>query len=85
MTILAGGIGIASVVVPSIKADIIDFDELQTGERKEGAYTAAWNFIRKAGAGLAIGGSGLLLQWSGYDGEAEVRGTPDAQVVWVDE
>ena len=73
VTILAGGIGIASVVVPSIKADIIDFDELQTGERKEGAYTAAWNFIRKAGAGLAIGGSGLLLQWSGYDGEAEVQ------------
>ena len=42
-------------------------------KRKEGAYTAAWNFIRKAGAGLAIGGSGLLLQWSGYDGEAEVQ------------
>ena len=71
--ILAGGIGIGSVVVPSIKADIIDFDELHTGERKEGAYTAAWNFIRKAGAGLAIGGSGLLLQWSGYDAEAEVQ------------
>jgi GPH family glycoside/pentoside/hexuronide:cation symporter len=71
--ILASGIGIASVVVPSIKADIIDYDELQTGERKEGIYTAAWNFIRKAGAGLAIGASGLLLQWAGYDGEAEVQ------------
>jgi GPH family glycoside/pentoside/hexuronide:cation symporter len=73
VTFIAAGIGIASVVVPSIKADIIDYDELQTGERKEGVYTAAWNFIRKAGAGLAIGCSGLLLQWSGYDGEAEVQ------------
>ncbi len=73
VTILAAGIGIGSVVVPSIKADIIDYDELQTGERKEGVYTAAWNFIRKAGAGLAIGASGLLLQWAGYDGEAEVQ------------
>jgi len=71
--ILASGIGIAAVVVPSIKADIIDYDELQTGERKEGVYTAAWNFIRKAGAGLAIGASGLLLQWAGYDAEAEVQ------------
>ncbi|MEE8166730.1 MAG: MFS transporter [Myxococcota bacterium] len=71
--ILASGIGIASVVVPSIKADIIDYDELQTGERKEGIYTAAWNFIRKAGVGLAIGASGLLLQWAGYDAEAEVQ------------
>ena len=73
VTILAAGIGIGSVVVPSIKADIIDYDELQTGERKEGVYTAAWNFIRKAGAGLAIGASGVLLQWSGYDGEVEVQ------------
>ena len=71
--ILASGIGIASVVVPSIKADIIDYDELETGERKEGIYTAAWNFIRKAGVGLAIGASGLLLQWAGYDAEAEVQ------------
>jgi len=73
VTFLASGIGIGSVVVPSIKADIIDFDELQTGERKEGVYTAAWNFIRKAAAGLAIGISGLLLQWSGYDGKAETQ------------
>ncbi|MGE4606007.1 MAG: MFS transporter [Myxococcota bacterium] len=73
VTILAAGIGIGSVVVPSIKADIIDYDEFQTGERKEGVYTAAWNFIRKTGAGLAIGASGLLLQWSGYDAEAEVQ------------
>ncbi|MFP6638638.1 MAG: MFS transporter [Myxococcota bacterium] len=73
VTFLASGIGIGSVVVPSIKADIIDFDELQTGERKEGVYTAAWNFIRKAAAGLAIGISGFLLQWSGYDGEAETQ------------
>ena len=71
--ILAAGMGIASIVVPSIKADIIDYDELQSGERKEGVYTAAWNFIRKAGGGLAIGFSGLLLQWSGYDGSAEVQ------------
>jgi len=73
VTILAAGMGIGAVVVPSIKADIIDYDELQTGERKEGVYTAAWNFIRKAGAGLAIGFSGLLLQWAGYDATAEVQ------------
>ena len=73
VTILAAGMGIGAVVVPSIKADIIDYDELQTGERKEGVYTAAWNFIRKAGAGLALGFSGLLLQWAGYDATAEVQ------------
>ena len=73
MTIVAAGIGIGSIVVPSILADIIDYDELQTGERKEGVYTVAWNFIRGAGGGLAIGVGGLLLQWAGYDGEAQVQ------------
>ena len=32
--------GAGAVVLPSIQADIIDFDEYQTGERKEGAYLA---------------------------------------------
>ena len=30
--------GAGAVVLPSIQADIIDFDEYQSGERKEGAY-----------------------------------------------
>ena len=40
----------ADVLIPSIQADVIDWDELRTGERKEGAYFAAWAFAAK-GAG----------------------------------
>ena len=36
------------ILAPSIKADIIDHDEYQTGQRKEGAYFASWNFASKA-------------------------------------
>ena len=60
------GTGIAGVVVYSLKADVVDFDELRTGERKEGAYAAVWNFIRKAGSGISIILAGYLLQWSGF-------------------
>ena len=42
----------------SIKGDVIDFDELQTGERKEGVYLAAWNFASKLGTGLMVAFSG---------------------------
>jgi GPH family glycoside/pentoside/hexuronide:cation symporter len=65
--IVAGiGGGCGQVVGPSIEADIIDWDELQTGERKEGAYFAVWNFMRKSAYGLAAMGSGLLLEVVGF-------------------
>ena len=60
------GAGCGNVVGPSIKADIIDVDELQTGQRKEGAYFAVWNFVRKFAHGLMIIGAGLLLDLSGF-------------------
>ena len=44
---------------PSIQADVIDWDEHATGERKEGAYFAAWNFVFKVATGLTQGLTGL--------------------------
>jgi len=57
---LAGGC--APIVAPSIKADIIDFDEYQTGERKEGAYLAVWNFVRKSAGAVTALITGWVLQ-----------------------
>ncbi len=54
------------MIEPSIQADVIDYDEYLTHERKEGAYTAIWNFIRKGAAGLTAGITGFALQASGY-------------------
>ena len=51
--------GCAAIVAPSIQADVIDWDEYTTGERKEGAYLAVWNFTRKsasAATALIVGG-----------------------------
>jgi len=78
--LLGAGGGIGNIVVPSIQADVIDWDELQTGERKEGAYTAVWNLIRKLGWGLAAGLGGLALGIAGYDGAAEQQ---SARVQWT--
>lgn len=50
----------------AIKGDVIDYDELQTGERKEGSYLAAWNLAGKLGTGLMIALSGWALQASGF-------------------
>jgi GPH family glycoside/pentoside/hexuronide:cation symporter len=68
----AGGCG--ATLGQAIKADVIDFDEYATGERKEGSYFAAWNFVAKLAMGLMVALSGFALQWSGF--EPGVEQTP---------
>jgi GPH family glycoside/pentoside/hexuronide:cation symporter len=60
------GLGVGSVVGPSVQADVIDYDEYHTGERKEGSYFAVWNFIRKAAAGVTGMLAGFTLQLVGF-------------------
>ena len=60
------GHGCGGVLGQSLKADVIDYDELQTGERKEGSYFAAWTFMNKLAIGLMIGIVGISLDWSGF-------------------
>ncbi len=64
---LAGvGLGCGGVVGPSLLADVIDADELATGERKEGAYNAVWGFALKSSNALVIVLAGVVLQFSGF-------------------
>ncbi len=58
--------GCGAVAQPAIQADVIDYDELKTGERKEGAYLAVWNLIRKGSAALCALITGLVLQYWGF-------------------
>jgi len=63
--------GLAQVIGPSIKADIVDWDELQSGERKEGSYMAAWTFVQKAAGGICGIFVGIALQAVGFEPNAE--------------
>jgi Na+/melibiose symporter-like transporter len=68
--VLGMAAGVGAVCAPAIKADIIDFDEYQTGERKEGAYLAVWNFVRKCSAALTPVLAFVSLQLAGYQPNA---------------
>ncbi len=63
--------GCANVVAPAIKADVIDYDEYLTNERKEGAYLAVWNFVRKCAASITAVVTGYVLQFSGFEPNVE--------------
>jgi GPH family glycoside/pentoside/hexuronide:cation symporter len=73
VSLLGIGSGCGNVVAPSIQADVIDFDEFRSGERKEGAYVAVWNFLRKAAGGVTAMATGFVLQTVGYDGESATQ------------
>ena len=55
-----------AMVGPSIQADVIDYDEYKTGQRKEGAYFAAWNFAFKCSFGITLAITGWVLEFSGF-------------------
>ncbi len=56
--VLAAIVGAANACTmtlgPSISADVIDSDELETGRRREGAFMGIWSFMDKAAIGIAI-------------------------------
>lgn len=56
----------ATVLGSSILADVIDADELETGERKEGAYYSAYTFLYKTSSGIMAGITGLALGYVGF-------------------
>lgn len=61
---LANGCG--GTLGPSVQGDVIDYDEHLTGERKEGAYFAAWNFVQKGALGVMLLLTGFVLEYSGF-------------------
>ena len=51
----------------SMLADVIDYDELESGQRREGAFNACGSWIMKVGMALGIGGSGVVLEATGFN------------------
>ncbi|MFQ5551315.1 MAG: MFS transporter, partial [Gemmatimonadales bacterium] len=69
MLALAGtGLGGAIAIPPSMQADVIDYDELKSGERREGQYIGLWALAKKLGMATSAGLALPALDWSGYLG-----------------
>jgi len=64
---MAFHLGALFTIVPSMVADVCDFDELQTGTRREGMFSGIYWWIQKLGmAGASILG-GYLLNCTGFN------------------
>lgn len=56
----------STVAAPSMLADIIDYDELQTGRNRSGTYFAAFSLVQKAAVALTSGLGLVILGLTGY-------------------
>jgi Na+/melibiose symporter-like transporter len=69
-------VGCGMMVGNSILADVIDWDELRTGGRKEGAYSAAWGFAIKSATAIIIVLVSAALQFSDFKAnQTQTEGT----------
>lgn len=64
---MAFGLGSLFTLMPSMIADVIDEDELQTQERREGMYGSIFWWVVKLGMAAALAAGGFLLNATGFD------------------
>jgi len=60
-------------VMGSIGADVMDYDELEGGRRREGSFAACNSWIMKVGMALGAGISFLILGWVGLDQNVAIQ------------
>ena len=65
--IIAGaGLGVGYLIPWSMLPDVIELDELETGQRREGVFYGFFVFLQKMGLSLGLFISGWVLDLAGY-------------------
>ena len=72
---LAASFGVATAyVVPwAMLPDVIELDDLQTGQRREGVFYAFMTLLQKIGLALGLFLVGAALEWSGFLAESTTQ------------
>jgi glycoside/pentoside/hexuronide:cation symporter, GPH family len=72
-------------IIPSMLADMVDYDELHTGKRREGSINAVFSWFLKLGMTLPVGVSGFVLAWTGFNAAAGQSQPPEVlqRMLWA--
>jgi GPH family glycoside/pentoside/hexuronide:cation symporter len=80
--LMAFGLGGLFTLMGSMIADVVDMDELETKERREGMYGSIYWWVVKLGMAAALAGGGVLLEMTGFD--VALGGEQSAQtLLWM--
>jgi len=70
------------LMVDSMTADVCDDDELRSGRRREGMFSAVKGFALKAAQGLTFGVGGYMATAAGYDPKVIEQSGLDEATAW---
>ncbi len=73
VVMLSAGMLVMYTLGGAIMADICDEEELETGKRREGMFSAAYGWWLKLGIGIAVLLAGMLLQSTGFDAQQPIQ------------
>lgn len=76
------GFGIFNLIIWAIITDVIDDQELRTGNREDGTIYAVYSFARKIGQALAGGLGGFALSLIGYNSTIQVQSQEVADSIY---
>lgn len=73
------------VLVPSMIADVVDYDEQQTGTRREGMFGAVHFWVIKLALAFALLTTGLIVEFSGFDIDLGINQPEGAMnnIIWL--
>jgi len=60
------GIATAYVIPWAMVPDVVEYDQVRSGQRREGSYYAFASFFQKLATGAALWGMGMALAMTGY-------------------
>ncbi len=82
---LLAGVGVATAyLVPwSMMPDVIELDELRTGQRREGVFYGFMVFLQKLGLALGLFLVGMALDLQGFDERAGIGQQPESALTAI--
>jgi GPH family glycoside/pentoside/hexuronide:cation symporter len=80
-TLAGAGLAACYLLPWSMLADVVDLDELQSGQRREGICYGLAVLLHKLGIASGLLLMGVLLEWQGFDAELAVGSQPDSALL----
>jgi len=78
LAVMAGvGVSTAYLIPWSMMPDVIELDELRTGQRREGIFYGFMVMLQKIGLAIGLQLVGIALQWSGFQSTIPGQPAPD--------
>lgn len=71
--ICGAGMAVLNTMTWAMEADTVEYGELKTGVRTEGATYAAFSFTRKVGQGIGMALASSILAISGYQASVDIQ------------